>query len=121
MTLSVIWDFIYNALTHNNNLSTAEKMYIKNIVTNAISFTETHISRTRINNKDVSSQILSTIWLNAANKLRNYNNENVNYFANALETKSAYWSNPVGNRGSINLDYSIKLTAIKAQLKQIVL
>ncbi len=104
-----------------NNLPHKDKMRIYDIVSTAIGFTRTNIARYRTDEGDFPSQILSTIWRNAASELKmiKSNNELKN-FAKILEEKSKYWSDPQGYHTNLIEEYSMRLTEVENKLNEII-
>jgi hypothetical protein len=106
-------------LDRATSLSKSDKIKVNEIVSHAIRFTRTHISRTRENKTDIPSQMLSTIWQEAANKLKRFGNEDLKRFAKTLENKSKYWSDPDGFRPDVLDEYGMLLTQVETKLEEL--
>lgn len=113
--LSIIKDFLRGA----KNLSKKNRESVYDIVSHAIRRTGTIISQTRKDGIDQPSNILSMTWQDASNKLRKLGNERLKSFANTLEEKGKYWSDPSGYDNTQILEYGMLLTQVEAKLKEL--
>lgn len=113
--LDIVNDYIFQA----NKLSKSDKSEVYNIVSHVIRFTRTYISRTRQDQADIPSQMLSTIWQEASNTLKKLGNNELKIFAEILENKSKYWTDPEGFRPDVLDEYAMKLTQVEIKLNEL--
>jgi hypothetical protein len=116
-----VWMFnmVNDYITRAKGLSKSEKQKVNEIVTNAIRLTRTYITRTRKLGDDEPSQILSTTWQDASNKLKKFGDESLQSFAQMLEEKSKYWSDPNGYDVEELQRYGMMLTQVETKLKEL--
>lgn len=113
-------DMVGDYLTRAKGLSKTEKQKVNEIVRHALGVTKTFIARNRNNGGDEPSQILSTTWQEASNKLRALGDINLRQFAEMLEEKSKYWSDPIGYDMEEISNYDIRLVTVENELKSLI-
>lgn len=116
------WDVLYiveNLLRGIKGLSRNEKQSLYEIVSHALRTTRTIISQTRKDGFDQPSNILSMTWQNASNQLKKLNYDGIRDYAQTLEEKSKYWSDPSGYNKSDLERYGMMLIQVEAKLKDL--
>jgi len=116
------WDVIGilgNIINSAKNLSRSEKQSIYDTVSHALSRTRTIIAQTRRDGEDQPSNILSMTWQEASNQLKKIKNESILEFAETLEYKSKYWSNPANYTADQLTEYKMRLVQVEKELKQL--
>lgn len=116
------WDILElfsHYLTDAQRLSKSEREEVYEIVVNAIRRTRTLISQTRKAEKDEPSHILSMTWQSAANKLRKLGDERLQSFAETLEHKSKYWSEPHSYTPDQISKYGMLLSQVETKLTEL--
>ncbi|NTS43024.1 hypothetical protein HRG84_19210 [Flavisolibacter sp. BT320] len=114
-----VLELVKNYIARTGELSNEEKFKVSEIVSHAIRLTRTHIVRTRKDQTDIPSQILSTTWQEAANSLRRIGGVTLQKFAKTLEEKSRFWSDPNGFKPRLLDEYEMKLTEVEAKLQEV--
>lgn len=101
-------------------LSRYDKKVINATIQHALNQTRVHIARTRKTHEDIPSAILSTLWMETAQKIQNINNDEVQQWGKMLEQKAKYWSDPNGYDEYLLNNYEIRLTEVEKRLNELV-